>query len=244
MAYVHLFTLFMVVPIFNSMARIDKSLLEAARDAGAGRWGVVAEVVLPAVKTGIALGSLFVVTLVMGDFFVVSTMSGGQSASVVSALQNEVAASALSAGGGECGHHGDHRHPDGGGHPAHRRRAQGTGGRGMRRRRTRPWTFYVFAAFFTLFVLFLYGPMIVDLILSFQGPNGGLTFPLNGFSLHWFTALFAAPASATSPAPSCARSRSRHRRRGDGRALGAGRPCLPPSLLRLGLRSSISPSPA
>ncbi len=91
-AYVHLFTLFMVVPIFNSMARIDKSLLEAARDAGAGRFRVVAEIVLPLSKTGIALGSIFVITLVMGDSFVVRTMSGGQSASVVSALQNEVAA--------------------------------------------------------------------------------------------------------------------------------------------------------
>ncbi len=53
----------------------------------------------------------------------------------------------------------------------------------------RPWTFYAFAAFFTLFVLFLYGPMFVIYILSFQGPNGGMTFPLNGMSLHWFTAL-------------------------------------------------------
>ena len=91
-AYVHLFTLFMVVPIFNSMARVDKSLLEAARDAGAGPFRVVAEVVWPLSRTGIALGSIFVVTLVMGDSFVVRTMSGGQSASVVSALQNEVAA--------------------------------------------------------------------------------------------------------------------------------------------------------
>ena len=90
-AYVHLFTLFMVVPIFNSMARIDKSLLEAAHDAGAGRFRAVAEIVLPLSKSGIALGSIFVVTLVMGDSFVVRTMSGGQSASVVSALQNEVA---------------------------------------------------------------------------------------------------------------------------------------------------------
>ena len=56
---------------------------------------------------------------------------------------------------------------------------------------TRPWTFYAFAAFFTLFVLFLYGPMIVIYILSFQGPNGGMTFPLNGVSLHWFNALIS-----------------------------------------------------
>jgi putative spermidine/putrescine transport system permease protein len=92
LAYVHLYTLFMVVPIFNSMARIDKSLLEAAHDAGASRFRVVSEIVLPLSKSGIALGSIFVVTLVMGDSFVVRTMSGGQSASVVSALQNEVAA--------------------------------------------------------------------------------------------------------------------------------------------------------
>jgi putative spermidine/putrescine transport system permease protein len=90
--YVHLFTLFMVVPIFNSMARIDRSLLEAARDAGAGRFRVVREVVLPLSKTGIALGSIFVVTQVMGDFFVVKVMSGGQSTSVVSALYNQVSA--------------------------------------------------------------------------------------------------------------------------------------------------------
>src|SRR5437660_2843173 len=54
---------------------------------------------------------------------------------------------------------------------------------------SRPWTFYAFAAFFGLFVAFLYGPMIVIYILSFQGPNGGMTFPLNGVSFHWFIAL-------------------------------------------------------
>ena len=53
----------------------------------------------------------------------------------------------------------------------------------------RPWTFYVLAAFFTLFVLFLYGPMTVIYILSFQGPTGGLTFPMNGVSTEWFREL-------------------------------------------------------
>ena len=50
--------------------------------------------------------------------------------------------------------------------------------------------FYALAAFFGLFVLFLYGPMIVIFILSFQGPTGGLTFPMNGVSLHWFQRLW------------------------------------------------------
>ena len=89
-AYVHLFTLFMIVPIFNSMARIDKLLLEAAVDAGATRWGVVWNVVLPLSKTGIALGALFVVTLVMGDFFVVTVMSGGMSGSATSGIFNDL----------------------------------------------------------------------------------------------------------------------------------------------------------
>jgi len=50
--------------------------------------------------------------------------------------------------------------------------------------------FYILAIFFALFVLFLYGPLSAILILSFQGPDGGLTFPLNGMSVHWFANLF------------------------------------------------------
>ncbi len=44
--------------------------------------------------------------------------------------------------------------------------------------------------FFMLFLVFLYGPTVTIAILSFQGPNGGLTFPMNGVSLHWFRQLF------------------------------------------------------
>lgn len=50
--------------------------------------------------------------------------------------------------------------------------------------------FYVLAGLFGLFVLFLYGPLSAIFILSFQGPSGGLTFPLNGVSVHWFFNLF------------------------------------------------------
>ena len=51
LAFVHLYTFFMIVPIFNAMMRIDRSLLEAARDAGASGWQVIREVVLPLSKT-------------------------------------------------------------------------------------------------------------------------------------------------------------------------------------------------
>lgn len=50
--------------------------------------------------------------------------------------------------------------------------------------------FYLLALFFIIFVLFLYGPLSAILILSFQGPDGGLTFPMNGVSTHWFFNLF------------------------------------------------------
>src|SRR5205814_579366 len=52
-------------------------------------------------------------------------------------------------------------------------------------------SFYVLAAFFAAYVLFLYGPMVAIYILSFQGPDGGLTFPMNGVSLVWFSKVFA-----------------------------------------------------
>ena len=90
-AYVHLFTLFMIVPIFNAMARIDPAIIEAARDGGASGFRILATIVIPLSKTGIALGSIFVIALVMGDFFVVKIMSGGQSGNVVFAMSNEIA---------------------------------------------------------------------------------------------------------------------------------------------------------
>ena len=55
----------------------------------------------------------------------------------------------------------------------------------------RPASFYWLAALFALFVLFLYGPMLTIVLLSFQGPDGGLTFPMNGVSLHWFNKLWS-----------------------------------------------------
>jgi len=89
-SYVHLFTIFMIVPLFNAMSRIDPALFEAALDAGAGRFKTMKMVVLPMCKSGVVLGSVFVVTLVMGDFYVVKIMSGGGSASVVSAMVDDI----------------------------------------------------------------------------------------------------------------------------------------------------------
>ncbi|MEM6383931.1 MAG: ABC transporter permease [Pseudomonadota bacterium] len=91
LAFIHLYTLFMVVPIFNTMMRIDKSLLEAARDAGASGFQILTNVIIPLTKPGIMIGSIFVVTLVMGDFITVRFMSGSQSANVGRLISNDVA---------------------------------------------------------------------------------------------------------------------------------------------------------
>lgn len=90
LAMVHLYTLFMVTPIFNTLMRIDKSLVEAARDAGASSWQVLTNVILPLAKPGMAIGTIFVVTLVMADFSTVQVMSGGQSASVALMMKNQM----------------------------------------------------------------------------------------------------------------------------------------------------------
>ena len=90
LAFVHLYTLFMVVPIFNTMTRIDRSLIEAATDAGASPFQVVRDIIIPLCKPGIAIGTIFVVTLVMGDFATVRLMSGGQSASVGLMIANGI----------------------------------------------------------------------------------------------------------------------------------------------------------
>lgn len=90
LAMVHLYTLFMVTPIFNTLMRIDKSLVEAARDAGASSFQILTNVILPLAKPGMAIGTIFVVTLVMADFSTVQVMSGGQSASVALMMKNQM----------------------------------------------------------------------------------------------------------------------------------------------------------
>lgn len=90
LAMVHLYTLFMVTPIFNTLMRIDRSLIEAARDAGASAFQILWTVILPLAKPGMAIGTIFVVTLVMADFSTVQVMSGGQSASVALMMKNQM----------------------------------------------------------------------------------------------------------------------------------------------------------
>jgi len=87
LAFVHLYTMFMIVPIFNSMMRIDRSLIEAASDSGATGWQTLWNVIVPLSRTGIIIGSIFVITIVMGDFVTIGVMGGQQIASIGKIIQ-------------------------------------------------------------------------------------------------------------------------------------------------------------
>lgn len=63
----------------------------------------------------------------------------------------------------------------------------------------RPWSYYVLAMVFGLYLMFLYGPMLVIYVLSFQGPEGGVTFPMVGTSLEWFRDIWRKGQMANIP---------------------------------------------
>ena len=90
LAFVHLYTMFMIVPIFNSMMRIDRSLLEAANDSGATGWQTLWNVIVPLSRTGIIIGSIFVITIVMGDFVTIGVMGGQQIAAAGKIIETRV----------------------------------------------------------------------------------------------------------------------------------------------------------
>ena len=155
---------------------------------------------IPLSKTGIALGSIFVITLVMGDFFVVQgherqpeRVGGlGHDEQIAMVQYPPAAASAVILLIIVT--------PDGGGHPAHRGRAQGTGGvttmgqpaPSHQAYGKRPWTFYALAAFFALFVAVPLRSDVGDLHPVVPGPDGRPDLPdAAASSLHWFHALFA-----------------------------------------------------
>jgi putative spermidine/putrescine transport system permease protein len=87
---VHLYIIFMIAPIFNSLMRIDRTLITASEDLGASGFQTFKEVVLPLSSPGIAIGSIFIVTLVMGEFVTVRLMGGGQAASVGKLIQTQI----------------------------------------------------------------------------------------------------------------------------------------------------------
>jgi putative spermidine/putrescine transport system permease protein len=89
MSYVHMFTLFMVAPLFNVMARIDRSLLEAARDQGSNNWQILTNIIIPLSRPGIIIGTIFVTALVASDFTAIRFLGGGKLGSVSMTIANQ-----------------------------------------------------------------------------------------------------------------------------------------------------------
>ena len=90
LSYIQIFTLFMMAPLFNVMARINMDLIEAARDNGANSIQILWNIILPLCKPGIAIGSIFVIALVASDFTAIRILGGSRVGTVAASMANQV----------------------------------------------------------------------------------------------------------------------------------------------------------
>ena len=90
LSYIQIFTLFMMAPLFNVMARINKDLIEAARDNGASSIQILWNIILPLCKPGIAIGAIFVIALVASDFTAIRILGGSRVGTVSISMANQI----------------------------------------------------------------------------------------------------------------------------------------------------------
>ena len=100
LAMIQLYILFMITPLFFSLAQVDRSAIEAARDLGGNWWRTFREVILPQTMPGIVIGSIFIFVLTMGDYGTVATVGGGNITSVGTLDLLEDRGGPVPAGGG------------------------------------------------------------------------------------------------------------------------------------------------
>ena len=92
LAMIQLYILFMITPLFFSLAQVDQSAVEAARDLGANSWQTFREVILPQSMPGVVIGSIFIFVLTMGDYGTVVTVGGGNITSVGTLINSKIGA--------------------------------------------------------------------------------------------------------------------------------------------------------
>ena len=90
LSYIQIFTLFMMAPLFNVMARINKDLIEAAKDNGANSLQILWNIILPLCKPGIAIGAIFVIALVASDFTAIRILGGAKVGTVAASMANQM----------------------------------------------------------------------------------------------------------------------------------------------------------
>ena len=92
LAMIQLYILFMITPLFFSLAQVDRSAIEAARDLGGNWWQTFREVILPQTMPGIVIGSIFIFVLTMGEYGTVATVGGGNITSVGTLIYSKIGA--------------------------------------------------------------------------------------------------------------------------------------------------------
>ena len=88
MALVQLYVVLAVGPIFFSLAKIDRALLEAARDMGATPLQIFREIILPLSMPGVAIGMIFAFVLLMGEFATAVVVYGGKTSTTGTIILN------------------------------------------------------------------------------------------------------------------------------------------------------------
>jgi putative spermidine/putrescine transport system permease protein len=90
LAMIQLYILFMVTPLFFSLAQVDRSAIEAARDLGGSWFRMFREVIVPQAMPGVVIGSIFIFVLTMGDYGTTRVIGGGAVPSVGTIVQSQV----------------------------------------------------------------------------------------------------------------------------------------------------------
>jgi putative spermidine/putrescine transport system permease protein len=91
-AMIQLYILFMITPLFFTLAQVDRTALEAARDLGGNWLRTFREVILPQTMPGIVIGSIFIFVLTMGEYGTVQVVGGGNITSVGTIVNSKIGA--------------------------------------------------------------------------------------------------------------------------------------------------------
>src|SRR5262245_53147400 len=85
---VHIFTPFVLMPVYTAFEHIPRPLIEASKDLGAGRFTTFRRVVLPLALPGIIAGGTFAFVLTLGDFLAVLLLGGPDTLMISNVVQN------------------------------------------------------------------------------------------------------------------------------------------------------------